>query len=137
MRGFLRVLGVALFGVAPFAHTQAPPPSAQAATPATPATLTLDDAIRRAESNEPAFATAFAESRATALERKDARAALLLMIDRARSDPSVRVFRVTVSPDNAASLGLVAQLPFVEVGEQWDDEDGLETIFQVDANPSQ
>ena len=55
-----------------------------------------------------------------------ARAALLLMIERARSDPSVRVFRVTVSPDNAASLGLVAQLPFVEVGEQWDDEDGLE-----------
>ena len=60
-----------------------------------------------------------------------ARAALLLMIDRARSDPSVRVFRVTVSPDNAASLGLVAQLPFVEVGEQWDDEDGLETIFEL------
>jgi ribosomal-protein-alanine N-acetyltransferase len=60
-----------------------------------------------------------------------ARAALLLMVDRARSDPSVRVFRVTVSPDNAASLGLVAQLPFVEVGEQWDDEDGLETIFEL------
>ncbi len=60
-----------------------------------------------------------------------ARAALLLMIDRARSDPSVHVFRVTVSPDNAASLGLVAQLPFVEVGEQWDDEDGLETIFEL------
>jgi [ribosomal protein S5]-alanine N-acetyltransferase len=60
-----------------------------------------------------------------------ARAALLLMIERARSDPSVRVFRVTVSPDNAASLGLVAQLPFVEVGEQWDDEDGLETIFEL------
>jgi RimJ/RimL family protein N-acetyltransferase len=60
-----------------------------------------------------------------------ARAALLLMIERARSDPSARVFRVTVSPDNTASLGLVAQLPFVEVGEQWDDEDGLETIFEL------
>lgn len=60
-----------------------------------------------------------------------ARAALLLMIERARSDPSVRVFRVTVSPDNAASLGLVGQLPFVEVGEQWDDQDGLETIFEL------
>ncbi len=60
-----------------------------------------------------------------------ARAALLLMIDRARSEPSAEVFRVTVSPDNAASLGLVAQLPFVEVGEQWDDEDGLETIFEL------
>jgi [ribosomal protein S5]-alanine N-acetyltransferase len=60
-----------------------------------------------------------------------ARAALQLMIERARSDASVRVFRLTVSPDNAASLGLVAQLPFVEVGEQWDDEDGLETIFEL------
>ena len=61
-----------------------------------------------------------------------ARAALLLMIERARQDPSVHVFRVTVSPANTASLGLVAQLPFVEVGEQWDDEDGLETIFELD-----
>ena len=61
-----------------------------------------------------------------------ARAALLLMIDRARADPSAHVFRVTVSPDNAASLGLVAQLPFVEVGEQWDEEDGLETIYELD-----
>jgi len=60
-----------------------------------------------------------------------ARAALLLMIERARSHPSIQVFRVTVSPANAASLGLVAQLPFVEVGEQWDDEDGLETIFEL------
>src|SRR4051795_7131318 len=60
-----------------------------------------------------------------------ARAALLLMIERARSEPSASVFRVTVSPDNAASLGLVAQLPFVAVGEQWDDEDGLETIFEL------
>jgi RimJ/RimL family protein N-acetyltransferase len=61
-----------------------------------------------------------------------ARAALMLMIDRAKSDPSVQTFRVTVSPDNTASLRLVAQLPFVEVGEQWDDEDGLEIIYEVD-----
>ena len=60
-----------------------------------------------------------------------ARAALLLMVERARSDPSAHVFRVTVSPDNAPSLGLVAQLPFVEVGEQWDDEDGLEIIYEL------
>ena len=53
------------------------------------------------------------------------------MIERAAIGPSVSVFRATVSPDNAASLGLVAQLPFVEVGEQWDDEDGLETIFEL------
>ena len=41
------------------------------------APLSLDEAIRRAEANEPAFAAASAESRATASERKDARAALL------------------------------------------------------------
>jgi RimJ/RimL family protein N-acetyltransferase len=63
-----------------------------------------------------------------------ARAALLLMVERAQEDPAVRVLRATVSPDNTASLGLVAQLPFVEVGEQWDDEDGLETIFELDVS---
>jgi outer membrane protein TolC len=39
--------------------------------------LTLEDAIRLAQANEPAFAAAVAESHAAALERKDAKAALL------------------------------------------------------------
>jgi outer membrane protein TolC len=43
----------------------------------TDAPLTLEDAIQLAQANEPAFAAAVAESRATALERKDAKAALL------------------------------------------------------------
>ncbi len=60
-----------------------------------------------------------------------ARAVLLAMLDRARAEPTVRTFRATVSPDNAPSLGLIAQLPFVEVGEQWDEEDGLETIYEL------
>jgi RimJ/RimL family protein N-acetyltransferase len=60
-----------------------------------------------------------------------ARAALELLMDRARSEPSVRTLRATVSPENAASLALIAQYPFVEVGEQWDEEDGLETIFEM------
>lgn len=60
-----------------------------------------------------------------------ARAALLAMVDRARTDPSVTTLRATVSPDNSASLGLIAELPFVEVGEQWDEEDGLETIYEL------
>ena len=47
----------------------------QPANPSGP--ITLDEAIRLAESNEPTFAAALAEGRATALERKDARAALL------------------------------------------------------------
>jgi outer membrane protein TolC len=49
--------------------TQSPP---QAKPP-----LTLDETIRMAESNVPAFAAAAAEARAAALERKDAHAALL------------------------------------------------------------
>ena len=60
-----------------------------------------------------------------------ARAALELMIERAREDPMISTFRLTVSPTNTASLGLVAQYPFVEVGEQWDEEDGLETIYEM------
>ena len=60
-----------------------------------------------------------------------ARAALESMLERARREPDVRTFRVTVSPENAASLALIAQYPFVEVGEQWDDEDGLETIYEM------
>ena len=39
--------------------------------------ISLDEAIRMAEANEPTFAAALAEGRATALERKDARAAFL------------------------------------------------------------
>jgi ribosomal-protein-alanine N-acetyltransferase len=61
-----------------------------------------------------------------------ARAALEAMLDRARSTPGVRVVRATVSPTNDPSLGLVGQYPFVEVGEQWDDEDGPETVYELE-----
>jgi [ribosomal protein S5]-alanine N-acetyltransferase len=60
-----------------------------------------------------------------------ARAALGALIARARAEPAVRVFRLTISPDNEPSLALARQFPFVVVGEQWDDEDGLETIFEM------
>jgi outer membrane protein TolC len=51
--------------------------TAQMEQPKADAPLTLEDAIRIAQANEPAFAAAAAESRAAALERKDAKAALL------------------------------------------------------------
>jgi hypothetical protein len=41
--------------------------------------------------------------------------------------------RVTISPDNVASYQLASQYGFIEIGEQWDDEDGLEIIYEVDA----
>lgn len=59
---------LSLFGAA--GRAQAPPPKPDAP-------LTLDDAIRLAQVNEPAFAAAVAERQATALERLDAKAGLL------------------------------------------------------------
>lgn len=65
-----------------------------------------------------------------------ARAILESLMDRARSEPSVTVLRLTISPENEPSLALARQYPFAEVGEQWDDEDGLETIYELDVTAS-
>jgi ribosomal-protein-alanine N-acetyltransferase len=43
----------------------------------------------------------------------------------------VRRFIASVSPDNAASLGVIAKLGFVQTGSQWDDEDGEELVFET------
>lgn len=64
--------------------------------------------------------------------RGHARAALEAMLARARREPVVTVVRACVRPDNTPSLNLLAQYGFRAVGEQWDDEDGLETVFEVD-----
>jgi RimJ/RimL family protein N-acetyltransferase len=64
-----------------------------------------------------------------------ARAALEALLERAGREPEVRTVRVTISPDNVASYRLASQYGFVEVGEQWDDEDGLEIIYEVPARP--
>jgi outer membrane protein TolC len=70
MRLIRRILCVALLlaSVPIFSQTQ---------TPKLSQPLTLDEVIHLAEANEPTFAAAAAEGRATALERKDARAGLL------------------------------------------------------------
>jgi RimJ/RimL family protein N-acetyltransferase len=60
-----------------------------------------------------------------------ARAALQAMLDRAIADPSVRVLRASISPDNEPSLDLVASFGLERNGEQWDEEDGLEWIFEI------
>lgn len=41
-----------------------------------------------------------------------------------------RVVRACVSPDNAASLAMIERLGFAQVGEQLDDVDGLELVFE-------
>jgi len=65
-----------------------------------------------------------------------ARAALRALIERARHEPGVRTFRATVSPDNAPSRDLVLSEGLVEVGEQWDEEDGLEIVYELSLSPS-
>lgn len=60
-----------------------------------------------------------------------ARAALEILLRRAACEPRVHTVRVTISPDNVASHQLASQYGFTEVGEQWDDEDGLEIIYEI------
>jgi RimJ/RimL family protein N-acetyltransferase len=63
-----------------------------------------------------------------------ARAALEALLKRATDEPQVQTVRATISPDNTPSFRLIAQYGFVEVGEQWDDEDGLEIVYEVKAD---
>jgi ribosomal-protein-alanine N-acetyltransferase len=62
-----------------------------------------------------------------------ARAALTILLDVAAKDPRVKVVRVTVRPDNVESRSLIDKYNFVEVGEQIDEEDGLEIILEKPA----
>lgn len=66
-----------------------------------------------------------------ARRRGYARAAMDALLSVARQRADVQVLRASVSPQNAASRALVASFGLVEVGEQWDDEDGLETVFEL------
>jgi len=43
----------------------------------------------------------------------------------------VRRVRAAARPDNPASLAVLAHHGFARVGEQWDDEDGLELVHEV------
>jgi ribosomal-protein-alanine N-acetyltransferase len=62
-----------------------------------------------------------------------ARRALEILLAVAHDSPGVRVVRATISPDNVASLALVADYGFIRTGEQWDEEDGVEIVFEVTA----
>lgn len=58
------------------------------------------------------------------------RAAARELIRYAAAMPDVQVIRASISPDNVASLALVRTLGFRHVGEQWDEEDGRELLFE-------
>ena len=78
LRFFLVLLPLAAAALSP---AQTAPPLVVGAPLASPAdqavTITLDEAIRRAQANEPTYAAALAEGRASGLDRSIARAALL------------------------------------------------------------
>jgi [ribosomal protein S5]-alanine N-acetyltransferase len=59
-----------------------------------------------------------------------AAAALRALLTRAAGEESVHRVRAAISPDNHASLHIVRAAGFAHVGEQWDDEDGLELVFE-------
>ncbi|MFC7996979.1 GNAT family N-acetyltransferase [Streptomyces rochei] len=65
-----------------------------------------------------------------------ARATLTELLRRAAAEPGVTTVRAAIGPDNAASLATIAGFGFVQVGEQWDEEDGLELVFEVPVDPA-
>lgn len=56
--------------------------------------------------------------------------ALFGMWNWASRQPGVKFLRYTVSPTNAASMAIIKKFDFPQVGEQIDEEDGLELIFE-------
>lgn len=55
------------------------------------------------------------------------------LIHWAHAARGIRRFRASVSPANLPSLRIVAKLGFVRTGVQWDEEDGEETVHELNA----
>jgi RimJ/RimL family protein N-acetyltransferase len=51
----------------------------------------------------------------------------------ARDEHGIRRFIVSIAPSNDPSLAIAAKLGFAQTGEQWDEEDGLELVFELEA----
>jgi RimJ/RimL family protein N-acetyltransferase len=48
----------------------------------------------------------------------------------AADSPEVSLVRAGISPENEASLATLRPFGFEPVGEQWDEEDGRELLFE-------
>lgn len=57
--------------------------------------------------------------------------ALFGMWNWAAHQPDVKFLRYTVSPTNAPSMAIIKKFDFPQIGEQMDEEDGLELIFET------
>jgi RimJ/RimL family protein N-acetyltransferase len=55
------------------------------------------------------------------------------LIGWAREEHGVRRFILSIAPTNEPSLAIAAKLGFTQTGEQWDEEDGLELVFELEA----
>lgn len=75
--------------------------------------------------------TVFSEHRG----RGYATEAVLSLIRWAGQEHGIPTFIASVGPNNEASLAIVRKLGFLQVGEQLDDEDGLELVFELDLPP--
>lgn len=53
------------------------------------------------------------------------------LLRRAAAEPGVSTVRATISPNNVPSLATISGFGFTKIGEQWDEEDGRELIFEV------
>ncbi len=54
------------------------------------------------------------------------------LMDWAHTEKGIERFIASVSPTNDPSLAIVKKLGFVQTGEQWDEEDGLELVFELE-----
>jgi RimJ/RimL family protein N-acetyltransferase len=70
--------------------------------------------------------TVFPEHRGRGYAQEAVRA----LMDWAGTEHGMRRFIASVAPDNEPSLAIVRKLGFSQTGEQWDDEDGLELVFE-------
>jgi len=59
--------------------------------------------------------------------------AALAMMDWASVQAPIQKFRISIAPENEASLATAAKMGFKQVGEQMDDVDGLEYVFELAA----
>ena len=59
-----------------------------------------------------------------------ARAIVAALIARAARAPEVTTVRAAISPDNPASLAVIAGFGFEHVGQQWEKADGLEYLYE-------
>jgi [ribosomal protein S5]-alanine N-acetyltransferase len=53
------------------------------------------------------------------------------LLDWAAETHGIRCFIASIAPDNEPSLAIARKLGFVQTGEQWDEEDGLELVFEL------